>query len=187
MLVGHWTARHCDWHGNSRIIHLGHKFWGQQGKIVDVNNFDLHSNRLAKFTELIINQSNCPRGSNAEATVGTTKIYFIHVRSNLPRTGENIIYSIVDVCVGGQEYNEVNLKAISNVLDAYPSNKIDDRYRGPAQTCTLPKADVENEYKQGATSDDPNVPKNAGKTEFQNIMSLGITSLLIMATIIVAY
>ena len=171
---------------------------GIQGSSILVTSFGSNKVRHAIFTYYIHSemfflniyltrhQSNCPRGSNAEAVVGNTRIYFIHVRSNLPRTGENIIYSIVDVCVGGQEYNEANLKAISNVLEAYPSNRIDDRYRGPAQNCNLPKPDVENELKPQNNPDDPTVPKNAGKT-FRSIFSLGITSLLILATLIVAY
>jgi hypothetical protein len=80
---------------------------------------------------------NCPIGSTADASIGSKKIFFIHVRSNLPRPGDAVVYSIVDVCVGGQDYTLDNLKVISDTINAYPSNRIQDSLRGPVDRCSL--------------------------------------------------
>lgn len=126
-----------------------------QGQTVLVTSFGSRTNR-------------CPQGSSSEATVGETRIFFIHVSTFRPRNGEARFYSIVDVCVGGLPFNEDNLKKIASFLKANPKNAISDSFKGPASECTLPQVEDGNDSNANADVGSNDVAKPPTNSQSKN-------------------
>ena len=64
----------------------------------------------------------CPNNGGADATSGTTQIFFLYItQGELGST--SAIYGVANQCQGGVEYNNENIQIISNVLSKAPCKR----------------------------------------------------------------
>lgn len=153
----------CNWATFSEYRSEG---VGVQGSQLLVTGFNVGSSR-------------CPKGAISEAVVNTTKIFFIHVATRNPVPGQAIVYSIVDVCVGGITYNPDNLAQIATVLAENPSGAIDAKYRGSADTCKLPTPTAT----ATPSTDNGTGPPLPGNSDYKNVLPMGLLTALFLLTI----
>lgn len=97
---------------------------GLQGSQITVANFG-------------VNKPGCPAGASSGVTANTTRLLFVHVSTQNPRPGQPMTYSIVDVCVGGIEASDSNIRAINDFTVANPKNAIPTQFRGTGEQCSL--------------------------------------------------
>lgn len=87
----------------------------------------------------------CPNGGGADATSGTTQIFFIFI-SQGELGSKSAKYAVADRCQGGIEYSNENLQTIANVLAGAPGNllflkiasRISKENMGTNPQCVLP-------------------------------------------------
>jgi hypothetical protein len=100
------------------------------------------------------------------------KFQITHYRTLRPAAGQTIDYEVVDICVGGLDRTDANLKDLAKVMSEYPDNLIPSENRGTDPICSsIPTASISTDAsKPKDSTDDPN--SGSRITAFAGLLSI---------------
>ncbi|KAL2914501.1 hypothetical protein HK105_206068 [Polyrhizophydium stewartii] len=127
-------------------------------------------------------KAGCPANTGAQAVVGANRILFLYVAASAARglpPSQNV-FAVQDICVGGLDYNEANVKTVASVLNQYPSNAIGAQFRGDS-SCALPALSTTTAGGQASPTGSVTVPGNAAETSGRWSSSLAAAAVFVGA------